>query len=239
VTYRTVLTFPVLPGKTEADIRSIADRFKADPDGYAESRRRAGVTLERAYWQHTPMGDFVVAYVESDRPASEVMAGQAQSDLDIDRFFRDKVKEVHGIDLTQPIPGPPPETVAEWVDPAATGRGRGFAFSAPLIPGQEDRGRSWSRETFASDGMTVSRRALGESREIVTLLQTPQGSVAGVYLEASDPDEANRRFAASSEPFDVEFKNVLRQLFPPFINFDEPVPGITEIFDSETLLARA
>ena len=54
--YRTVLPFPVLAGKTEADIRSIADRFKADPEGYFESRQRAGVTLERAYWQHTPDG---------------------------------------------------------------------------------------------------------------------------------------------------------------------------------------
>ena len=239
MTYRTVLTFPVLPGKTEADIRSIAERFRSDPDAYAESRRRAGVTLERAYWQHTPMGDFVVAYVESDRPAPQVIADQAQSDLDIDRFFRDKVKEVHGVDITQPMPGPPPETVAEWVDTAATQRGRGFAFSAPLIPGQQDRGRAWSRETFASEGMTTSRRALGENVEVVTLLETPQGPVIGVYIEGADPEEANRRFATSGEAFDVDFRNTLKELFPPFINFDEPVPGITEIFDSEALLARA
>jgi hypothetical protein len=34
----------------------IADRFKEDPEGYFESRRRAGVSLERAYTQHTPDG---------------------------------------------------------------------------------------------------------------------------------------------------------------------------------------
>jgi len=48
---RTALVFPVLAAKTEADITLIADRFNADPKGYFESRRRAGVTLERAYWQ--------------------------------------------------------------------------------------------------------------------------------------------------------------------------------------------
>src|ERR1700692_469258 len=52
---RIALPFPVLPGKTEADIRSISERFKSDPDEYAESRRRGGVTLERVYWQQTPM----------------------------------------------------------------------------------------------------------------------------------------------------------------------------------------
>ena len=53
---RVALVFPIVPGKTEADIRRIAERFNAEPEAYFESRRRAGVTLERAYWQHTPMG---------------------------------------------------------------------------------------------------------------------------------------------------------------------------------------
>jgi hypothetical protein len=69
--------------------------------------------------------------------------------------------------------------------------------------------------------------------------QTPQGPVCGVYVEATDPFEANRTFAASREPFDVAFKEELRVLFPPFINFDQPVPGVTEIFDSHTLAHRA
>jgi hypothetical protein len=70
---RTALVFPVAHGKTEADIRRIADRFNAEPEAYFESRRRAGVTFERAYWQHTSMGDFVVAYSESARSDPEVI----------------------------------------------------------------------------------------------------------------------------------------------------------------------
>jgi hypothetical protein len=235
---RIALPFPVLPGKTEADIRSISERFKSDPEEYAESRRRGGVTLERAYWQHTPMGDFVVAYVESTGPIEQVLAAQAQSDLAIDKFFVEKVQEIHGIDLTQPMPGPAPEVLGEWSDSAVTRRGRGMAFSAPGIPGTEDRGRKWTRETFASEDMTRSRRALGENLEIVTLLQTPQGPVIAVYLEGSDPFEANRRHAASADPFDVAFREELTHLFPPFIDFNQPVPGVTEIFDSQEMLAR-
>jgi hypothetical protein len=236
---RTVLVFPVLAGKTEADIRRIADRFRADPEGYLESRNRAGVTLERAYWQHTPMGDFVVAYAESDRSTTDVLVAYIEQATEIDRFFVATVKEVHGIDITDVPAGPPPQTVGEWVDPEVTERRRGMAFSAPLIPGQEDRGRAWAKETFGQEGMTSSRRALNQNVEVVTLIETPQGPVCGVYVEGTDPFEGNRTFAASTEPFDVAFKQELRTLFPPFIDFNQPVPGVTEIFDSHALLHRA
>lgn len=232
---RTVLTFPVLAGRTETDIRSIAERFKAEPRAYFESRRRAGVTLERAYWQHTPMGDFVVAYTESEGPAGQVIGTYAQSTSELDRFFVATVKAVHGIDVTAPPDGPPPETVGEWVDRGVTERRRGMAFCAPLVPEQEDHGRIWAKETYGQEEMTQSRRALGHNLEVVTFTTTPGGPVAGVYLEGVDPFEGNRNFAASAEPFDVRYRNELKILFPPFIDFDQPVSGITEIFDSRTL----
>jgi len=236
---RTALVFPVLAGKAEADIRRIADRFQADPEGYFESRRRAGVTLERAYWQHTPMGDFVIAYAESDPSVADVLGAYTEQATEIDRFFVAAVKEIHGIDITDVPAGPPPETVGEWVDPAVSERRRGMAFCAPLIAGQEDRGRAWANETFGQEGMTTSRRALNQNVEVVTLTETPQGPVCGIYLEGTDPFEGNRTFAASTEPCDVAFKQELSTLFPPFIDFNQPVPGVTEILDSHALPHRA
>ena len=238
---RAVLPFPVVPGKTEADIRRIPERLKSDPEGYRESRRRGGITMERAFWQHTPMGDFVVVYFETSGPLAEVLAAPAQSDLDIDRFFVAAVKEIHGVDLTQPPPGPPPETVGEWFDPAVNDRRRGMAFCAPLAPGKTEEGRAFAREAFVTRAaeLTTSRRAINETGEVVTLISTPQGDVISVYLEGADPWDANARFAASTSPFDVWFKEQLARIFPPFVDFSQPVQGITEIFDSEALLARA
>jgi hypothetical protein len=46
---------------------------------------------------------------------------------------------------------------------------------------------------------------------------------------------ANEQFAASTSEFDVWFKENLAKIYPPFIDFNKPIPGITEIFDSETL----
>lgn len=235
---RVVLPFPVLPGKTADDARRIAEEFRRRPDEYAESRRRLGVRLERAYLQTTPMGMFVVAYIESDRDFGTVSAQLAQSDLDMDKYFVDNVREIHGFDLTQAPGGPPPETIAEWIDPEHSDRRRGMAFSAPINPGSEDLARSVLQDLFSQPGMAESRREKGHNKEVVTLVHTPNGPVGAAYLEGNDPFEGNRRFAASTSPFDLEFKEQLRRIFPPYVDFAEPVPGIEEIFDSQPILGN-
>jgi hypothetical protein len=233
---RGALAFPVLPGKSEADVRRITERFKEDPEGYWESRRSQGVTLERAYWQHTPMGDFVIAYLESTKGTlGEAFGSASQDNTPVGKFFAETVKDVHGIDITQPPEGPPPEIVAEWSDRQVTRRGKGLAFMAPIIPEMEAFARTWAADAFGRDGMTESRRALKQNLEIVTLLQSPQGPVTAVYVEGEDPVRGNAQFAASTSEFDMWFKENLSKIYPPFIDFSQPIPGLIEIFDSETL----
>lgn len=232
---RTVLAFPVKPGASIEEIESISNMFKSRPDEYRESRDRLGVSLERAYHQPTPMGDFVVVYAESETSAADVAAKTASSDLPFDRDFARLAKEVHGVDITAPPQGAPPETVGVWTDPDMSGRGRGFAFCAPALPGTDDAGRAFSREAFITrrDEMTASRRAFSQVVEVVTLLNTPMGSILGIYLEGDDPVESNRLFAASDAPFDRWFKDQLATLFPPQVDFNKPVPPVREMFDSE------
>jgi hypothetical protein len=226
---RTALVFPVLPGK---DARDIATELKSRPGEYEQSRRRLGITMERAYLQHTPMGDFVTAYIEADGDLLEKFAVLPSSDLDIDRYFVKASKEIHGVDLTQPMPGPAPETVAAWVDPTARGRGRGMAFCAPLTPGETDRARAFVADAYRRDEFTASRRRLNVSEELITLHSTPQGDVVGIYIEGDDPVQGNAGFAASQDPFDLWFKEQLTKIFPAAIDFSKPVGGIEEIFDS-------
>jgi hypothetical protein len=236
---RQVLAFPVLPGKTDADARRIADRFAERPEEYAQSRRRLGVSLERAFVQTTPMGSYVVAYTESESGFDAVVAAMVASDLPMDKFFVDAVMDVHGFDMTQPLPGPAPETIGAWFDPAVTTRGRGMAFVAPLQPGTVEAGRAFIADAFSREDMTRSRRALHQNGEVVSVSSTPAGDIAAVYLEGDDPFAGNVAFAASDDPFDLWFKAELSKLFPPFIDFSQPVPGVTEIFDSVALLERA
>ncbi len=226
---RTALVFPVLPGK---DARDIATEMKSRPREYEQSRRRLGITMERAYLQHTPMGDYVTAYIEADGDLLEKYGKLASSDLDVDRYFVKAVKEIHGVDLTQPMPGAPPETVAAWVDSTARGRGRGMAFCAPLAPGETDRARAFVADAYHRDEFTASRRSLNVSEELITLHSTPQGDIVGIYIEGDDPAKGNRGFAASKEPFDLWFKEQLTKIFPSSIDFSKPVEGVEEIFDS-------
>ena len=226
---RTALVFPVLPGK---DARVIATELKSRPREYEQSRRRLGITMERAYLQHTPMGDFVTAYIEAEGDLLEKMSQLPSSDLDIDRYFVKATKEIHGADLTQPLPGPAPETVAAWVDPTAKGRGRGMAFCAPLTPGETSSARAFVADAYQRSEFAASRRRLNVSEELITLHSTPQGDIVGIYIEGDDPAKGNAGFAASQDPFDLWFKEQLTTIFPATIDFSKPVGGVEEIFDS-------
>lgn len=231
--YRTAVPYPIAPGKTEADIQSITKLFREHIDEYRESRGRMGVVVERAFLQQTPMGPVVIAYLESDRDPETSTRLLTASDLEIDRRFVELVAEVHGIDLRQPPPGQPPESVAEWVDPDVTSRKRGLAFIAPLRPGKIEAGRAFGREAYIERvmEMTDSRRALGQSVEVVTLNSNPMGDFVCVYVEADDPVGANRQFAASTRPFDVWFKQRLAGLFSPEVDFSKPVPPVEQVWD--------
>ena len=227
---KTANAFPVLPGQ---DPHGVAAMLRSRMDEYRESRTRAGITMERAYQMATPMGTFVIVYVEAEGDPGEAFAKIVGSDLAIDRDFVAAVKSVHGVDFTQPPAGPPPEVIADWQDPAVTERKAGLAFVAPLLPGRTDAGRAFGREAFVERvaEFTESRRALGESVETVVLNSTPQGDVVCVYLEGDDPVEANRQHAASAAPFDVWFREQLATLFPPQVEFDRPLPPIEQIWD--------
>ena len=232
---KLVALFPVLRGQ---DSRSVAAILKARPDEYSEARRRQGIHMERVYEQATPMGTFVIAYLESDRPFAETTAAMNRSDLSIDADFIRAIKEVHGFDATQPPPGEPPELLADWVDETVTTRKRGHAFCAPVMPGATERGRAFAREAYETrrDELTASRRAQGGSREVVTLNHLPMGDVICVYIEGDDPIEGNKQFAASRSDFDVWFKERCREIFPPEVDFNQPLPAIEEIFDSQGVL---
>ena len=238
--YRYAQAFPVLPGKSDPDVRAIADYFNAHPDEYQKSREAAGVTLERAYLQTAPMGSFVIAYIESEREVPATLAALTDTCGALNKKFVELIKETHGVDVTQPPSGPLPETIGEWRDEKVSDIRNGFAFVAPLMPGVVEAGKAFTREAFVTRRaeFAASRRALGDNAEVVTLLYTPMGEMIAAYLEGEDPDEANRKFAASSSPFDRWFKDGLKKLFQPEVDFDKPVPGVREIFDSQKLVAK-
>ena len=211
---------PILPGKEDLATKHSIEEIRRRIAEYEQSRRRAGVTMERVYLQRNPDGsNLFVVYAEAAGGMADVLGSFAASGSDFDRWFLDVNQEISGIDFPQPPPG--------------GGRGQGLAFAVPLLPGKAEALRAWAREAFGSrqKELTESRRALGQTREEVFLNSTPDGDVGVAYLEGEDPVVANGKFAASDAPYDRWFKDGLKELFPPFIDFDQPVPANETVWD--------
>ncbi len=231
----TGLVFPVLPGK-ESLIREIAEQLKQRKAEHEESRRRHGLSVERAYLQKNPDGSAaVIAYLEADRTFSDAMKSVVSSDLPIDRYFIDKNGEATGIDFRAGPAGADPTLEGEWTASGAGRRAKGFGFVAPLQPGKTEAAKQFAQEAYVSrrDEFSESRLAKKITREEIFLNQTPMGDMIVVYIEGEDPIAGNREFAASNTPFDRWFKDRCKEVFATYIDFDQPVPPNEEIFSWE------
>ncbi len=83
---------------------------------YLRSRQRVGVSREVVWHQTTPQGTVAIVYLEVDDPQRffEVVGS---SDDPFDRWFREKGQEIHGIDMSQPLPGGLPQMVFDGPTP--------------------------------------------------------------------------------------------------------------------------
>lgn len=98
--------------------------------------------------------------------------------------------------ITTPIP---PEKYAEW-------RNAMSEFAGPR------------REEY-----TAARARQGVTRQGVFVDQGPQGPTEIMVMEADDPGQALQMIATSEEPFDVEFREYLMNIFG--MDLSKPPPG--------------
>jgi len=105
------IALPCLTGGAER-LRAIARECdgprRADFDDF---HRRVGLTSERWFLQQTPQGELLILQLEGDPIGA--LGKLAGSNHPFDVWFREAVREVHGVDLSEPLPGPPPELVFE------------------------------------------------------------------------------------------------------------------------------
>jgi hypothetical protein len=106
-------TFPIVPGKTEAWRRWLAE---IQPGGahraaFVASRRGAGVR-ERTYLQQTPMGDFVVVTLEG-QDAEGAFDRMVHVQDEFTKWFVSGVTDLHGVDLGKMPPGAPSVLVTD------------------------------------------------------------------------------------------------------------------------------
>jgi Family of unknown function (DUF6176) len=105
------VAFPILPGKT-AEWRTWMEELNGSrSEEFIDSRRRAGVH-ERTFLQSTPMGDLVIVTLEGDDPG-RAFGKMMSADDAFTKWFAERAKEIHGVDLTERPTGSLSELVVD------------------------------------------------------------------------------------------------------------------------------
>jgi len=103
----TGFVVPVLPGKEQDDLDWMEEMTGPRRDQYESTWKSLGVTRHQVWHRETLDGTLAVVYLEAD-DLQAAMDGIASSDDEFSRWFRGRVKDVHGIDLT--LHSPPEST---------------------------------------------------------------------------------------------------------------------------------
>jgi len=103
---------PIPPGKTDAIRRLTQESLGARRNEYDDLQRRSGVT-EESYWlQRDPEGgDLLIVVSDSDQ--SDFLAIMANPQTDFDRWYRDQIQEIFGVDPAQAA-GERNELLGRW-----------------------------------------------------------------------------------------------------------------------------
>ena len=112
-----VRAFPVLPGKEE-QLREMAAAMAGDRRAEAaEFYRSFGVTRESWHLQHTDHGAWVIGVTDVPDDLEAKAQAYATSERPFDRWFKNQVLAISGIDPDVEPLGPPTQTLFEFPDP--------------------------------------------------------------------------------------------------------------------------
>jgi hypothetical protein len=110
------MVVPILPGKTEQWKEFAHELNENRHDDFVASRKRLDVH-ERAFLQHTPMGDMVIVTLAGPDPEN-AFKNFASGNDPFTNWFVKEVKEIHGFDLKNQPEGPLPELIIDSMAPA-------------------------------------------------------------------------------------------------------------------------
>jgi hypothetical protein len=100
------LVVPVPPGKEQADREWMSTLDGERREEYRSEWKKAGFRRHTVWQQETPNGTVDIAHLEADDiPAA--MQSVTSADSPFHRWFRERVLEVHDLDLTQQAPPQP------------------------------------------------------------------------------------------------------------------------------------
>ncbi len=102
---------PLLPGKTDVDRAAMVSCWHGERRVYEDAPAACWATREAVWNQPGPTGDVVVVYMEAD-DLEAAFKMVASSEEPFDRWFRDHVRQVHGVALEEGFA--PPEQILDF-----------------------------------------------------------------------------------------------------------------------------
>ena len=103
---------PILPGKLEGWKEFTAALKGEKKQEFEDFNKRYNLTRHRSWLQAD--GGHLAIILHEGLGADGFMHSLGQSSHAFDEWFKDNVKEAHGMDLSQPPPGPPPELAVDY-----------------------------------------------------------------------------------------------------------------------------
>lgn len=105
-----------------------------------------------------------------------------------------------------------------------------IVFAVPLLPGKEELDRRVMDEMADSrrDEYEAALREAGITRQAIWHQETPDGTVALVYIEANDPDAA-QRFTSSGADISRWFVEKMQEVHG--IDISGPPPPVNKVHD--------
>ena len=104
--------FPIAEGKEDAARAFAAETIGARKADFDALQARSNITRETWAMQETPMGSFMLVWFEGD--VEKTFGDLASDNSEFATWFRAQVKDVTGVDLAAPLPGPLPDVLVNW-----------------------------------------------------------------------------------------------------------------------------
>ena len=206
----TAITFRILPGMTPAALGFIKEAVGPRGAEHDESRRRLGITREKAWIENTNEGDVLVFFFEGgDLKAAMSMLGESDNMYDL--WFREKMFTLTGADLCDLRQVKPSELIFEAQVDTPGGGAASTAVVLHILPGETGE-MSQLVEQLAGPRAEEYRDMLqrhGLERSRMYLQRRPSGETVVLYAEGRDPGASIAGFARSSQPFDAWLREMM------------------------------
>jgi hypothetical protein len=98
-----MFAMPIVPGKEGLDRQTLDEMVGSRREEFEAALRDAGLRRQMVWHQQTPQGTMAVVYVEGDDAAAGLQKFSS-SDAPFNAWFRDQMKEVHGVDISGGAP---------------------------------------------------------------------------------------------------------------------------------------